>query len=425
MNYQEVLDFLYGSLPMFQRVGKVAFKKDLSNIIKLCDHLNNPHDEFKAIHIAGTNGKGSAAHSIAAILQSSGYNTGLYTSPHLKEFTERIKIDGVEISKESVIDFVVKNKEIINKIKPSFFEMTVAMAFDHFAKQEVDIAVIETGLGGRLDSTNIITPILSLITNISLDHTGMLGDTLKVIAAEKAGIIKKGAPVIISEFQDVVDDVFDERARTLKVPLYFGSEHFQPVQKDNSLNIYKNEALFLENINLSLKGDFQLKNIAGVLQSIEILNKKGFEISAEHIVNGLENVAGLTNFKGRWQVLSNSPLVICDIAHNQAGVKAMMHQIESTDYDKLFIVWGMVKDKDIDKILSLLPKEATYLFCEAKIPRALDATDLYLKAEKHGLKGTVIPDVNEAIANAKLEATDNDLIFIGGSAFVVAEIDGV
>ena len=425
MNYQEVLDFLYGSLPMFQRVGKVAFKKDLSNIVMLCNHLDAPHDKFKSIHIAGTNGKGSAAHSIAAILQSAGYKTGLYTSPHLKEFTERIKIDGIEIAKESVIDFVVKNKEDINKIKPSFFEMTVAMAFDYFAKQEVDIAVIETGLGGRLDSTNIITPILSLITNISLDHTGMLGDTLKEIAVEKAGIIKKGTPVIISEFQDVVDDVFEERARTLKVPLYFGSEHFQPVPKDNSLNIYKNETLFLENINLSLKGDFQLKNIAGVLQSIEILNKKGFEISAAHIVNGLENVADLTNFKGRWQVLSNSPLVICDIAHNEAGVKAMMHQIESTDYNKLFIVWGMVKDKDIDKILNLLPKEATYFFCEAKIPRAFDATDLYRKAEKHALKGIVIPEVNEAIDNAKLEATDSDLIFIGGSAFVVAEIDGV
>ncbi len=425
MNYQEVLDFLYGSLPMFQRVGKVAFKKDLSNIIKLCNHLDNPHGKFKSIHIAGTNGKGSVAHSIAAILQSAGYKTGLYTSPHLKDFTERIKIDGMEIAKESVIDFVLQYKGIIDEIKPSFFEMTVAMAFDYFAKQEVDIAVIETGLGGRLDSTNIITPVLSLITNISLDHTGMLGDTLKEIAAEKAGIIKKGVPVVISEFQDVVDGVFEESARTLEVPLYFGSEHFQPVLKDGSINIYKNETLFLENIDLSLKGDFQLKNIAGVLQTIELLKKKGYVIMEEDITHGLENVTALTNFKGRWQVLGNSPLMICDIAHNEAGVRAMMHQIESTHYDKLFIVWGMVKDKDMDKILSLLPKEATYYFCEAKIPRALDAIDLYRKAEKHELNGSVIIDVNDAIDQARLEARRNDLIFIGGSAFVIAEIDGV
>ncbi len=424
MNYQEVLDFLYGSLPMFQRVGKVAFKKDLSNILTLCRHLDNPHEKFNSVHIAGTNGKGSTAHTLAAILQSAGYKTGLYTSPHLKEFTERIKINGKEISRAEVVDFVSNHIDIIDKVKPSFFEMTVAMAFDHFAKHKVDIAVIETGLGGRLDSTNIITPVLSLITNISLDHTGMLGDTLMEIAKEKAGIIKKETPVIISEFQDVVDDVFEERARMLEVPLYFGSAHFQPVLKDNRISIYKNETLFLENINLSLKGDFQLRNIAGVLQSIDILNKMEFEISEEHIIDGLENVTDLTNFKGRWQVLSNSPLMICDIAHNEAGVKVMMHQIANTNYDKLFIVWGMVKDKDVDKILGLLPKEASYFFCEAKIPRALDASALYEKAVKHELKGEVVSDVNEAITTAKNEATERDLIFIGGSAFVVAEIDG-
>ncbi len=424
MNYQEVLDFLYDSLPMFQRVGKVAFKKDLSNIIMLCDHLDNPHDKFKSIHIAGTNGKGSTAHTLAAILQSAGYKTGLYTSPHLKEFTERIKINGAEISRREVIDFVSNNKNQIDKIKPSFFEMTVGMAFDHFAKHKVDIAIIETGLGGRLDSTNIITPILSLITNISLDHTGMLGDTLKEIAAEKAGIIKKETPIIISEFQDVVDNVFEERARTLKVPLYFGSEHFQTVLKNVKINVYKNESLYLEQINLSLKGEFQLKNIPGVLQATEVLKDKGYEISEEAIVTGLENVTALTNFKGRWQTIGYEPLIICDIAHNEAGVKAMMHQIANTDYEKLFIVWGMVKDKDVDKILGLLPKEANYFFCEAKIPRALDASELYQKAVKHELNGEVVSDVNEAIATAKNEATESDFIFIGGSAFMVAEIGG-
>lgn len=416
---------------MFQRVGAVAYKADLTNTISLCSALDNPQLRFKSIHIAGTNGKGSSSHMVAAILQSAGYKTGLYTSPHLKEFTERIKINGVEIDQEYIIDFVNRIKKEIEKIQPSFFEITVAMAFDYFAFHKVDFAVIETGLGGRLDSTNVITPIVSLITNISYDHMDILGYTLPAIAKEKAGIIKEGIPAVISELQAEVEPVFCAKAAEVNADIVFASKIFSTKEKVNAkdssltLDVYDQGELVFSNLNPELKGDYQKKNIPGVLMSIKVLQKLGYRITTQNIQNGIENVIKLTGLKGRWQKLGESPLIICDTGHNVDGLKDVVHQIRAQKFKNLFIVLGMVKDKDISNVIRLLPREAYYFFCQATIPRALEAKFLAEKAKAAGLQGEVVQDVNKAIAAAKSKAGKEDFIFIGGSTFVVAEIDNL
>lgn len=406
MNYPQTLDYLFSTLPMYQRVGNVAFKKDLSNTLRFCEYLGNPQHQFKSIHVAGTNGKGSSSHMLAAILQSAGYKVGLYTSPHLKNFTERIKINGKEIQELDVVEFVANNKDHLESIKPSFFETTVVMAFDYFAKQKVDIAIIEVGLGGRLDSTNVITPLVSLITNIGYDHQQLLGDTLIQIAGEKAGIIKHGIPVVISERQSEVEQVFIDKANSLFTSIVFASDN---KKKDH--------------FSMDLQGLYQFKNVNGVLEVVSILNECGFKILRSSIQQGLSNTTTITGLKGRWQILDENPKIICDTAHNQEGIELVLKQLNIISFDQLHIVWGMVNDKVIDNILKLLPKDANYYFCEAKIPRALNAKQLCDKSLEFGLKGAVIEDVNSAIEKAKQKAHSNDLIFIGGSTFVVAEIN--
>jgi dihydrofolate synthase/folylpolyglutamate synthase len=427
--YEETLDYLYQNLPMFQRVGASAIKPDLQNTLALCSKLGNPHLKFKSIHVAGTNGKGSTSHMLASILQSSGYKTGLYTSPHLKSFTERIRINGAEISKDYIVEFVKNVHPLIEKIKPSFFEITVAMAFDYFATQYVDVAVIEVGLGGRLDSTNVITPELSVITNIGWDHTDILGNTLQQIASEKAGIIKKGTPVVISERQAEIDAVFTDKAVELSAPLYFAEDNFRAntskAGEQVVFEIFEDDRPLFSNLQLQLQGLYQEKNIPGVLQSVTVLREKGWKISKEQLLDGLRCVVSHTGLKGRWQILGNHPLIVCDTGHNLNGIQEVLRQIKLQSVDKLFFVFGMVKGKDAKAILELLPKTAYYFFCEAKIPRALDAVALFELAQSNGLRGEVIADVNEAIEHAKKVAAPNDMIFIGGSTYVVAEIDNL
>jgi dihydrofolate synthase/folylpolyglutamate synthase len=428
-DYQSALDYLYKNLPMFQRVGAVAYKADLANTISLCNSIDNPERKFKSIHVAGTNGKGSSSHMIAAILQSAGYKTGLYTSPHLKEFTERIKINGVEIDQGYITGFVNRIKPEIEKIHPSFFEITVAMAFDYFALHRVDFAVIETGLGGRLDSTNVISPVVSLITNIGYDHMDLLGNTLPAIAKEKAGIIKSNTPAIISERQAEVESVFRMRASEVKAPLTFADEQFQMMEKSEDdiatfiFNVYDQGELVLANLHPDLKGHYQKKNIPGVLSSIKALQEQGYKISKKNIQDGIENVISLTGLKGRWQKLGEKPLIVCDTGHNVDGLKEVVKQIRLQKYRNLYIVLGMVKDKDISNALLLLPTEAYYFFCQATIPRALDADILFEKAKAAGLQGEVVRDVNSAVNAAKSKVGKEDFIFIGGSTFVVGEVE--
>ncbi len=403
MNYDETLEWMFSLLPMYQRQGKTAFKKDLNNISRLSAHLGNPHNKFKSIHVAGTNGKGSVSHMLASILQSAGYNTGLYTSPHLKDFRERIRINGKMIRKNCVINFIKRNKRFIEKNNLSFFELTVGLAFEQFAKKKVDIAIIETGLGGRLDSTNIIIPELSIITNISLDHTHMLGDTPEKIAYEKAGIIKKNIPVVIGEWTAETLAVFKEVALEKNAPLYLAQEK--------------------EKIPLTdLKGKYQKKNIKTVLQGIEVLKEKAFNISDKNIEEGLKNVTKNTGLRGRWEILQKHPLVIADTAHNEAGLKEVMEQLMSLSYHQLHIVLSMVNDKEIEKILPLFPKNARYYFAKANIPRGLDADVLRKKAHKYQLSGEKYSSIGEAYQSALKEAGPEDLIFIGGSTFTVAEV---
>ncbi len=426
MTYQETLDYLYQALPMFQRVGAAAFKKDLSNTIALCEHLGNPQHQFKSIHIAGTNGKGSSSHSIAAILQKAGYKTGLYTSPHLKSFTERIKIDGEEIPEISVIDFVEQNKAFLEDLRPSFFEMTVGMAFWYFAKQQVDIAVIEVGMGGRLDSTNVISPEVSLITNIGWDHMQFLGDTLPQIAGEKAGIIKPQTPVVISQTQDETTLVFKEKASQAKAPIYFADQIWKIEKNGEEAGkaIYQassDKATFT--FKFELLGNYQKWNLPGIIETVNQLKLKGWNIESQAIIEGLDNVVAGTGLKGRWQTLYEKPLTICDTGHNEPGMKEIVSQIETYSYKQLWMILGMVQDKDVTKILRLLPQSANFIFCEANIPRAMKASELAEKAESIGIKGQIMADVNEAIQFARKKAGPNDLIFVGGSTFVVAEIE--
>jgi len=435
MDYQQTLNYLYSQLPMFTRDGPSAFKKDLTNTLELCERLGNPQHQFKSVHIAGTNGKGSTSHMLAAILQTAGYKTGLYTSPHLRDFRERIRINGEMISEQHVVDFVDRHKADFEEIKPSFFEMTVAMAFDAFAKEKVDIAIIEVGLGGRLDSTNVITPLLSVITNIGWDHVNMLGDTLQLIAGEKAGIIKPGIPVIVGEYQPEVADIFIDKAEQEGAPISFASalweiskpviESKEPetIQEHLDFTIVKNDSpLTAYHLQLDLPGTYQLKNVKAVLSAVEELKDRGFVITDDQVKDALKQVKKLTGLHGRWEVLSHSPLTICDTGHNPEGITEVLKNIHNITYGRLHFVIGVVNDKDISKILAMLPKDAIYYFCKPDIPRGLDAQSLKLKAESFGLKGETYPSVLSAFKTAQGNALQNDLVFVGGSTFVVAEI---
>ncbi|GAA4089100.1 folylpolyglutamate synthase/dihydrofolate synthase family protein [Mucilaginibacter panaciglaebae] len=425
MTYQETIDYLYMQLPMFTRVGASAFKASLDNTIALCHRLDNPQNKFKSIHIAGTNGKGSTSHMLAAILQTAGYKTGLYTSPHLKDFRERVRINGQMIGQQTVIDFVAHHQQDFEQIQPSFFEMTVALAFDYFAKEQVDVAVIETGLGGRLDSTNIITPLLSVITNIGWDHMNILGDTLPQIAGEKAGIIKPHIPVIIGERQIEVAEVFIHKAQEQNAPISFASDLYRITVKgtDNDLTEVElsssNQALTVQ---LDLTGSYQFKNIKTVLATVNQLRSQGFIITDDHIKTALRQVKTLTGLHGRWETLSTSPLTICDTGHNPDGIREVLENIVKVKYKQLHFVIGMVNDKDGAKVLSMLPKEAIYYFCKPDIPRGLEAETLQAQALEFGLQGNVYSSVKAALAAAQSVAQPEDLVFIGGSTFVVAEV---
>lgn len=427
MNYEQTLDYLYSRLPMFTRVGAVAFKKDLHNTIVMCEKLGNPQDKFKSIHVAGTNGKGSTSHMLAAIFQQAGYKTGLYTSPHLKDFRERIRINGEMVSEDFVVNFVAQQRDTIEALSPSFFEVTVAMAFSCFAEEKVDIAIIEVGLGGRLDSTNIITPVLSVITNISLDHTNILGTTLPEIAGEKAGIIKPGIPVVIGETHPETGKVFLSKAQQTSSEIIFADQRlkisgYQKVRDRLSTSIADKDHTLFENLHLDLNGTYQLRNILTVIQTVLTINRLGYKIADTDIYTALANVKKLTGLQGRWQTLGTNPLVICDTGHNIAGITEVLENIRSTGYDQLHIVIGMVKDKDISGILALLPADASYYFCQPDLERALPAEDLAQEALKFNLRGYAFSSVAPALAAAKSSANKNDLIFIGGSTFVVAEV---
>lgn len=429
-NYQETIEYLYSQLPMFQRTGPAAYKDTLENTWVLDEMYGHPHQSFKTIHVAGTNGKGSVSHMLASILQEAGYKTGLYTSPHLKDFRERIRINGEMISEESVVEFTTsfRKKNENAKLEPSFFELTVAMAFDYFKNEQVDVAVIEVGLGGRLDSTNIISPEVSVITNISLDHTALLGNTVKLIAAEKAGIIKSRIPVIIGESDEDTEIVFSQKARKAEALIYFADREFScpysmllPEGKQ-MINVLKDQKMYYPDLKLDLLGTYQRKNILPVLKTIEVLISKGWKIETDNIYRGLSKVTNNTGLLGRWQIIGNNPLIVCDTGHNEAGIKQVIEQIKNTAWKNLHIVLGMVNDKEIDHVLSLLPKEASYYFTRASIPRALDEGELQKKGELIGLQGEKFNTVPKALASAKSNANERDMIFIGGSTFVVADI---
>ena len=422
--YADTLHYLYAQLPMFTRVGASAYKKDLHNTLALCNALHNPERKFKSVHIGGTNGKGSSSHMLAAILQTAGYKTGLYTSPHLRDFRERIRINGQMIPEQEVINFVNSHQALFEEINPSFFEATVGLAFDYFAKQQVDIAIIEVGLGGRLDSTNVINPLLSLITNIGLDHQDILGTTLREIASEKAGIIKTTTPIIIGEKQAEIADVFENKAIEANAKILFASDCWTITPKETAPLLVVNAHSSKQNLELvlDLRGSYQVKNLAGVLTTVDELRQQGFKISEEHLKTALKQVTSLTGLQGRWQTLQQEPLVICDTGHNEDGIKEVLKNIANTPHQNLHMVWGMVKDKDVAKILELLPKEATYYFCQPNIPRGKPSEELAQEAQKYQLKGQAYASVAEAYQQALSHAQPNDLVFIGGSTFVVAEV---
>jgi dihydrofolate synthase/folylpolyglutamate synthase len=408
MNYQETLAYMFNALPMYQRQGKAAFKKDLSNTLAFCKHLAHPERQFKSIHVAGTNGKGSTAHMIAAMLQQVGLKVGLYTSPHLKDFRERIRINGQMIDKEVVITFIDEHKDFIEQIQPSFFEMTVAMAFDVFAQAQVDIAVVEVGLGGRLDSTNVILPELSVITNIGFDHMELLGDTLPKIAGEKAGIIKEGVPVIIGTHQAETAPVFERIAKENNAPLYYATAICKPDD---------------HNLKTDLKGSYQAANKLTAIAAMRLLAQKAFpHFDLVKALQGLAHVVKLTGLKGRWQQLNDKPTIYCDTGHNAEAFDYLLPSLQAIAHRKLYMVLGFVNDKKISGLLARLPKEAHYIFTQAKIPRAMTLAELEKEVAPFQLSASFIPDVNEALSEAKALAQEDDLIFVGGSTFVVAEI---
>ncbi len=422
MNYNETLDYLYSRLPMYQRLGSSAYKEGLDNSLALDRYLDFPHRKYKTIHVGGTNGKGSTSHTLSAILQSAGYKVGLYTSPHLTDFRERIRVNGEMIGKEYVTNFVERHREFTEALSPSFFELTMMMAFCYFADSEVDVAVIEVGLGGRLDSTNIIRPDVSVITNISFDHVQFLGDTLPKIAAEKAGIIKPGVPVVVGEAGEEIRSVFVEKAKQENASIVF-TEDENPILSavtGNDGGWFYQTGRF-GSFRGELGGYCQEKNAATILKTIEVLIQLGYRIDNEAVVNGFDRVVQLTGLCGRWQILGNSPRIICDTGHNEAGIEYIVKQLSQQQYEKLHVVFGVVNDKDINKILALLPKHAHYYFTRADIPRALPGDELCQKAIVYNLKGDTFPDVAKAIAQARNNASANDLIFIGGSTFVVAD----
>lgn len=426
MTYQETIAYLYEKLPLFSSIGEAAYKKDLHNTIALCEKIQNPHQKIKTIHIAGTNGKGSVSHMLASILQQSGYKTGLYTSPHLYDFRERIKINGEMISEAAVINFTESISPWIEEINPSFFEVTVAMAFDYFHKMEVDIAVIETGLGGRLDSTNVIKPTLSIITNIGWDHMNLLGNSLEAISREKAGIIKENTPVIVGKKQDESWPIFTSIAKEKKASLHLAPDYCAvkeynwdkqyltvTIEKENTLHAYQ----------LDLTGVYQLENISTVCCAVDQLRKNGFSITEESLKKGLKNVSTITGFQGRWEKIASIPTIILDVAHNVDGIQQVLRQLKMTHYNHLHVVIGMVKDKEIEKVLQLLPSNATYYFTQAQLPRALPAQELATKANEIGLNGTVFSSANNALQAAQKKASQDDLIIVCGSLFVIGEID--
>jgi dihydrofolate synthase/folylpolyglutamate synthase len=427
LSYQATLDYLYSQLPMFTRIGAAAIKKDLTNTLALCNALNQPQEKFKSIHIAGTNGKGSTSHMMASILQEAGFKVGLYTSPHLKDFRERIRINGQMISEKEVVDFVDTHKALFEEIKPSFFEWTVALCFQHFAYHKVDIAIIETGLGGRLDSTNVIAPILSVISNIGWDHMDMLGDSLDKIAFEKAGIIKAKTPVVIGEALSVTEPVFRKKSKAEKAEIIFAQkeytmDYFSTTKNGVLCDVKKGNQMYFKNLDCDLGGIYQQKNIITLIAAIDILKEQGYPISENDIRSGLEHVKRNTGLMGRWQVLKEKPFTVCDTGHNVDGIKYVMEQLKSIPSSKLRMVFGMVKDKDISKVLALLPKEAKYYFCKANLPRALDEKEMQAQAYVFGLMGNCYASVIEAYKAAQSESIDTDVVFVGGSTFVVAEI---
>ena len=404
MNYKETTSWMFSRLPMYQKQGSTAYKEDLSRTIAFAKQLNNPERKFKSAHVGGTNGKGSTAHMIASVLQEAGYKVGLYTSPHLKDFRERIKINGAMISEQFVVEFIAPQKSFLEQHQLSFFEMTVGMAFSYFEKENVDIAVIEVGLGGRLDSTNIIIPEVSVITNIGLDHTQFLGETLQEVAAEKAGIIKENTPIVVGETQDEVQSIFIHKANNLNANIYFAD-----------VSIHKT-------FSCSLRGNYQKKNIKTAIQTLELLKGNGFDISDENIQMGLISIQKNTGLRGRWEVLSETPKIICDTAHNKEGLNLVIDQLQKQSFKTLHIVLGMVSDKSVENVVSLFPKNAKYYFCKPNISRGLEAEILSNFFTSKGYKGQIYFSVNEAFDSAKQQASSDDLIFVGGSTFVVAEV---
>lgn len=424
MKYQECLDFLYLQLPSYQRSGRRAYKENLDNTVALLNVLDHPEHKIKCVHIAGTNGKGTSAHAIAAVLQASDYKVGLYTSPHLKSFRERIKINGHQIDQNSIIDFVKKHKDIIKVISPSFFEMTVAMAFDYFAAQRVDIAVIETGLGGRLDSTNVIDPEVALITNIGLDHTDILGDSLEKIAAEKAGIMKKNKPVIIGSFQNRLINLFKVQAAEKGALLIQLSDQYQITPKaKGQYHISKKDELLLEKITFDIKAKYFVKNIPGILEVLLQLKKKGWKISPDQMVSGLGKIITSTGLKGRFQTLSNAPKVIADVSHNLEGITELIAQVNLLEPKQLHIIYGAAKDRNIDEIFNQFPKEAQYYLTSGNNSRLMDLKSLAQIADKNSQEKREFLNVNLALTFVKLIADRDDVILITGSTFIIGEID--
>lgn len=430
MNYKDTLQYLYEQLPMFHRIGAAAYKANLDNTLAISSLLGQPEQNFPSIHIAGTNGKGSTSHMLASILQEAGYKTGLFTSPHLKDFRERIRINGKMISQQSVIRFVEAWQNPFSEIQPSFFEWTFALATDHFSREKIDIAVMETGMGGRLDSTNIVKPVLTIITNIGYDHMQFLGDTLAKIASEKAGIIKQGIPLVVGETQDETKEVFITAAKNLQADITFADHCFTviehqpliPGKKRIELSILENGQMHAIRLSCPLTGRYQLKNLLTVMQAVTRLRQSGFMIPSEAVTRGISRVIKNTGLKGRWQVISKQPVTIADISHNKDGIRETMSHFGQQQFNKLHVVLGVVNDKDVDAMLALLPAEARYYFCKANIPRGLDASVLAEKAKTRLLNGEVYPDVGSALKAAQLAAGIGEIVIVTGSAFVVAEI---
>lgn len=423
MTYTETVEYLFNSTPMFQNVGSAGYKEGLDNTITLDNHFDNPHNKFKTIHIGGTNGKGSCSHTIAAILQSAGYKVGLFTSPHLVDFRERIRINGVMIPEQYVVDFVENEKDFFEPLHPSFFELTTALAFKYFAENNVDIAVIEVGLGGRLDCTNIISPILSVITNIGFDHIQFLGNTLEKIASEKAGIIKNNTPVVIGETTPETRTVFIQKATSTNSAIYLAEENDIILSHQHSHNGgIDYETKTYGTIHGELSGLCQIKNTATILIAINILAEIGLAIQPENIIEGFKHVCELTGLRGRWEKINENPITICDTGHNVNGLEYIVKQLQQQKYEKLHIVFGMVNDKDIEGVLSIMPKEATYYFCQASVKRAMPSQQLKTLAEAHELKGNTFANVLDAYNSARQNASQNDFIYIGGSSFIVADL---